>query len=186
MPNKNFSDFAQRTTGLLNSDFIVGYDPAGPVEFRTTIGNLLSGGTASEKIQYTLWFGHRSSGAVADAATYYFGQLFDLDPVTAPQTSRSTFIAGTGRIKYASVSIYTGTLGSSELATLKVANVTDATESVISSSIAYTAQNQGTLYTLASPLAVSQSDQICMKWETPTWVTTNPSAIRHMITLYIV
>ena len=185
MPNKNFSNFAERTSGILDSDYIIGYDPAGPLEFRTTVGNLLSGGTASENIHFTLWLGHQTSGAVADASTYYWGQLLDLGIVTSPTVSRSVYIASSNIIKYASVAIYTGSLGSAEPATLKVANISDGTESVITNNATYSVQNQGTLYTLASPLAVSQSDQICMKWETPTWAT-NPSAIRHLINLYMV
>jgi hypothetical protein len=186
MPNQNFSNFAERTTGILDSDYIIGYDPAGPLEFRTTVGNLLSGGSASENIHYTLWLGHQASAAVNDATSYYWGQLLDLGLVTSPAVSRSVYIANSNIIKYASVAIYVGgTLGSAEPATLKVANISDGTESVITNNATYSVQNQGTLYTLASPLAVSQSDQICIKWETPTWAT-NPSAIRHMINLYMV
>ena len=185
MPNQNFSNFAEKTTNILDSDYIIGYDPTGPLEFRTTVGNLLSGGSTSENIHYSLWLGHQTSGAVADATTYYWGQLLDLGLVTGAATSRSVYIAGSNVIKYASVSIYTGSLGSNETATLKVANISDGTEAVISTALAYNVQNQGALYTLGSPLPVSQSDQICMKWETPTWAT-NPSAIRHMINLYMV
>jgi hypothetical protein len=186
MPNQNFSNFAEKTTNILDTDYIIGYDPSGPLEFRTTVGNLLSGGTASENIHYALWLGHQSSGAVQDATSYYWGQLVDLGLVTSPQTSRSVYIAGSNVIKYASVSIYVGgSLGSNEPATLKVANISDGTEAVISTNIAYNVQNQGAMYTLGSPLPVSQSDQICMKWQTPTWVT-NPSSVRHMINLYMV
>ena len=185
MPNQNFSNFTERTTNLLDSDYIIGYDPAGPLEFRTTVGNLLSGGITAENIHYALWFGHQTSGTVADASTYYWGQLLDLGLVTSPATSRSVFVAGSNQIKYASVAIYTGGLGSNETATLKVANISDGTEAVISTHISYNTQNQGAMYTLGSPLKISQSDQVCIKWETPTWVT-NPSSIRHMINLYAV
>ena len=185
MPNKNFSDFAQRTTGLLDSDFIVGYDPAGPLEFRTTIGNLLSGGTASEKIQYTMAFTHGTSTSLLDNTSYYFGQgPVDLGLVTTAINTRSIFAAGTGKIKYASVCIYAGTIGSSESAPVKVANVTDATETLITN-VSYASQNQGNLYTLSTPMLVSQSDQICIKVEVPL-MATNPSAVRHMVTLYVV
>ena len=99
MPNKNFSDFAQRTTGLLDSDFIVGYDPAGPLEFRTTIGNLLSGGTASEKIQYTMAFTHGTSTSLLDNTSYYLGQgPVDLGLVTTAINTRSIFAAGTSTV----------------------------------------------------------------------------------------
>jgi hypothetical protein len=185
MPNQNFSNFAERTTGLLNSDFIVGYDPAGPLEFRTTIGNLLSGGTASEKIQYTMAFTHSSSIALADNVSYYFGQgPVDLGLVTAAVNTRSIFAAGTGKIKYASVCIFASTIGSSESVPVKVANITDTTEALITN-VSYAGQNQGNLYTLSTPMLVSQSDQICIKVEVPL-MATNPSAVRHMVTLYVV
>lgn len=184
MANKNFSDFAQRTTGLLDSDFIVGYDAAGPLEFRTTIGNLLSGGTASPHVQYSIWMAHATSGAMTDAATYYFGQMLDLGLVTSPNASRSVYMGGTGTIKYASVALYAGsTLGTAEAATLSIENITATTSSVVSNSIVYNATNAGALYTLATPMKFAQGDQLTMKITCPTWAT-NPSSSRMSVNLY--
>jgi hypothetical protein len=41
MARKNFSEFQTRTVPV-TSDFIVGYNPAGPIETKTTIGSLLN------------------------------------------------------------------------------------------------------------------------------------------------
>jgi hypothetical protein len=195
MATVNFGNFAERTSGLLNSDYIIGYDPTVPTEFRTNVGNLLSGGTLSEKIQYALLFNHASTGStgMANNATLCFGQVPDFGPISSttspsPTAAFSCYIAGSGTIKYASVAVFTGNNAATEDTTLKIVKANSsgvATTSTITSTLKYNTFRQSAFYTLNTPLLVSQTDRIWMQLETPTYATT-PTNVRHMVQLYIV
>ena len=65
-----------------------------------------------------------------------------------------------------------------------VNNVTQVTQSTITTTYTYDASSANISYDLATPLAVTQGDKIELRWTTPTWVT-NPTTVRQQMNVYL-
>lgn len=129
-----------------------------------------------------LSFGH-SSISPTNSTTYYIGMVPQLQPTTTDQVSRRIRSPYRGEITSVSIMWSLTTNGSSEAVTYQIHNITQATSSTVTSAAQLTGDSHNT-YTLGSPLAVSENDDLQIRWVTPVWATKPTSAI-HVITARI-
>jgi len=131
----------------------------------------------------TYLLGH-DSVSPTDSNTYYIGNLFVLGPLVSSQDSRRVTVQRSGTIT--DVGIMTtigGSLGSGELSTFTINNVTSGTSSTITTGATHSGDSNIN-YTLSSPLTVTKNDKIEVRWVTPVWVT-NPTTVRQMINVVL-
>jgi len=186
MPVVNFSNFAERTSGLLNSDYIIGYDPTGPTEFRTNVGNLLSGGAASEHTQYSFVLAHGNQVGVVAANTYYFGQQWDRNFEGATSNASVVYPASNGIIKYASIQTYIN--GTPQVITDSASNIysienSAGTSTPITTFYPLSTKSFGNLYTVSPAVQVKPGDKLYIKFVPA--VTNAAISLRTVINLFI-
>jgi len=132
----------------------------------------------------TVLFGH-DSVSPADSTTYYIGGQFNLGPITSPNDGRRLISQITGLITQVSISrIIGGTLGTNELNTFTINNVTQSTSSTITTTETFDSSSSLNNYVLASPLSVVNGDKIQIEWTTPIFAT-NPTTVRQQINVLI-
>jgi hypothetical protein len=132
----------------------------------------------------TLLFGH-DSVSPSDSVSYFIGGQFNLAPVTSTSDGRRLITQKTGNITQVSISrTIGGTLGSSELNTLSINNVTQATTRIITSAATFDSSSSLINYTLTSPLPVVAGDKLEIEWDTPAYAT-NPTTVRQQINVLI-
>jgi hypothetical protein len=145
---------------------------------------VISGITVNPIQTIALFFGHDSLSP-GDTQTYYIGNAINLTAPISGSDGRRVIMPKTGNIVAVDICQNTGgTLGSSEGSTFTVNNVTQSTQSTITTSYVYTASSANILYTLSSPLSVTAGDKIEIRWTTPAWVT-NPTTIRQQMNVYL-
>jgi hypothetical protein len=169
MPNKNFSEFAVRTTGLLNTDYIIGYNPAGPSEFRTNVGNLLSGGTNSEHVQYSFVLMHNSTDYLEASKPYFFGQQPDRNMDTGSSNTTVVYPPCSGAIKYASIQTFiAGLCASKDAPGGNVYSIESSRGTGISQAITsffpLSTKASGGLFTINPPIPVAPGDKLHIKF----------------------
>jgi hypothetical protein len=132
----------------------------------------------------TLLFGH-DSVSPSDSVSYFIGGQFNLAPLTSTNDGRRLITQKTGNITQVSISrTIGGTLGSSELNTLSINNVTQATTRIITSAATFDSSSSLINYTLTSPLPVVAGDKLEIEWDTPSYAT-NPTTVRQQINVLI-
>ena len=132
----------------------------------------------------TLLFGHDSVSA-SDSVSYFIGGQFNLAPLTSTNDGRRLITQKTGNITQVSISrTIGGTLGSSELNTFSINNVTQSTTRIITSVSTFDSSSSLINYTLTSPLPVVAGDKLEIEWDTPAYAT-NPTAVRQQINVLI-
>ena len=132
----------------------------------------------------TLLFGHDSVSA-SDSVSYFIGGQFNLAPLTSANDGRRLITQKTGNITQVSISrTIGGTLGSSELNTFSINNVTQATTRIITSASTLDSSSSLINYTLTSPLPVVAGDKLEIEWDTPAYAT-NPTTVRQQINVLI-
>ena len=125
----------------------------------------------------TYYFAH-DSVSPTDSNTYYIGNLSVLAPVVSSTDSRRVTIQRNGTITDVGIMIVvSGTLGSGELSTFTINNVTSGTSSTITSGATHSSVDSNTNYTLTSPLTVTKGDKLEIRWVCPAWAT-NPTTVR--------
>ena len=129
-----------------------------------------------------LSFGH-SSISPTGSTTYHIGMVPQLQPTTTDQVSRRIRSPYRGEITSVSIMWSLTTNGSSEAVTYQIHNITQATSATVTSSAQLTGDSHNT-YTLGSPLAVSENDDLQIRWVTPVWAT-KPTSTIHVITARI-
>jgi len=145
---------------------------------------VVSGITINPKQTIALFFGHDSLSP-GDTQTYFIGNAINLTAPITGSDGRRVIIPKTGNIVAVDIcQNIGGTLGSSESTTFTINNVTQSTQSTITSSYVYTASSANIFYTLSSPLSVTAGDKIEIRFTTPAWVT-NPTTIRQQMNVYL-
>jgi hypothetical protein len=140
--------------------------------------------SATPRGSITLLFGH-DSVSPSDSVSYFIGGQFNLAPVTSTSDGRRLITQKTGNITQVSISrTIGGTLGSSELNTLSINNVTQATTRIITSAATFDSSSSLINYTLTSPLPVVAGDKLEIEWDTPAYAT-NPTTVRQQINVLI-
>jgi len=166
---------------VVGNAFVSGNVSASTLSANTLI---LSGVTVNPKQLIALFFGHDSLSP-GDTQTYYIGNSINLTAPISGSDGRRVTIPKTGNIiRVGIVQTVGGTLGSSETSTITVNNVTQATQSTITTTFTYDSSSANISYDLSSPLAVNQGDKIELRWTTPAWVT-NPTAVRQQMNVYL-
>ncbi len=120
----------------------------------------------------------------ADATTYYFTRF--ISPTTTA-INHAIKLGFNGAIKSAVIiANNTGTTGTAELSTIKFRNVTQATSSTISTTVATNGSTTTIKTQTVTGLNISflGTDDICMEFNSTTWVT-NPSGLIFTIFLNI-
>jgi hypothetical protein len=146
------------------------------------IGSPISQVVPKGSIIYTL--GH-DSVSPTDNNIYFIGLNFNLTPSTTSNDGRRFITQKTGVVTQLEIMrTVTGTLGSSEVNTFYVNNVTQATQAFVTSSEIFNSTSSLTNYTLSSPLNVTDGDKLEIQWDTPAWLT-NPTTVRHTFTMVI-
>ena len=167
MPNKNFSEFAERTTGLLNTDYIIGYDPAGPSEFRTNVGNLLSGGTNSERVQYSFVLMHTNQTQLSSGNPYFFGQQPDRNMDGTAGNTSVVYPPCSGAIKYASIQTFINqtTYDATDLGTNAYSiESSRGISRTITSFFPLSTKASGGLFAINPPVPVAPGDKLHIKF----------------------
>ena len=132
----------------------------------------------------TLLFGH-DSVSPSDSVSYFIGGQFNLSPLTSANDGRRLITQKTGNITQVSISrTIGGTLGSSELNTFSINNVTQSTTRIITSASTFDSSSSLINYTLTSPLPVVAGDKLEIEWDTPAYAT-NPTTVRQQINVLI-
>lgn len=188
MPNKNFSEFAERTTGLLNTDYIIGYNPAGPSEFRTNVGNLLSGGTNSERVQYSLVLMHNNQATLVAGQAYFFGQQPDRNMDSGSNNTTVVYPPCSGSIKYASIQTFinvTSASNSDPGGNVYSIESSRGISQAITSVFPLSTKAPGGLFTINPPIPVAPGDKLHIKF-IPAANNQPPSiGLRTVINLFI-
>jgi len=145
---------------------------------------VVSGITINPKQTIALFFGHDSLSP-GDTQTYYIGNAINLTAPISGSDGRRVIMPKTGQIVAVDICQNIGGVnGSSESSTFTINNVTQSTQSSITSSYVYTASSANIFYTLSSPLLVTAGDKIEIRWTTPAWVT-NPTTVRQQMNVYL-
>lgn len=132
----------------------------------------------------TLLFGHNSVSP-SDSVSYFIGGQFNLAPITSTSDGRRLITQKTGNITQVSISrTIGGTLGSSELNTFSINNVTQSTTRIITSAATFDSSSSLINYTITSPLPVVDGDKLEIEWDTPAYAT-NPTSVRQQINVLI-
>jgi hypothetical protein len=133
------------------------------------------------KNTHTIQFAHEwTTGAAADATTYYIGNFMAQDPSTTAGNSRRVVVLASGWITDLSLMVsVAGTLATSEDSTLTLRNVTTSTNTTVTTTLEHNVASQLLQFNLATPLQVTKGNQLELQWLTPTWGP-NPSAVRHI------
>ena len=187
MPNKNFSEFAERTTGLLDTDYIIGYDPAGPLEFRTNVGNLLSGGTNSEHVQYSFVLMHNSQASLNAGQPYYFGQQPDRNMDTGASNVSVVYPPCSGAIKYASIQTFIGGTSAGKDDPGTNAYSIESSRGIsrtITSFFPLSTKASGGLFAINPPVPVAPGDKLHIKF-IPVAVANPITQLRAVVNLFI-
>jgi len=131
-----------------------------------------------------LLFGH-DSVSPSDSVSYFIGGQFNLAPLTSSSDGRRLISQKTGNITQVSISrTIGGTLGSSELNTFSINNITQSTTRIITSAATFDSSSSLINYTLTSPLPVVAGDKLEIEWDTPAYAT-NPTTVRQQINVLI-
>jgi hypothetical protein len=145
---------------------------------------VISGTTVNPKQTIALFFGHDSLSP-SDTQTYYIGNAINLTAIISGSDGRRVIMPKTGQIVAMDICLNIGGVnGSSESSTFTINNVTQSTQSTITSSYVYTASSANIFYTLSSSLSVTAGDKIEIRWTTPAWVT-NPTSVRQQMNVYL-
>jgi hypothetical protein len=146
------------------------------------IGSPVSQVTPKGTIVYTL--GHDSISPT-DNNDYFIGQNFNLTPSTSSNDSRRFIVQKTGVVTQLSIKrTITGTLGSNETNSFYINNVTQITQTLVTSGETFDSSSSLTNYTLSTPLNVTAGDKLEIEWFTPAWVT-NPTSVRETFNMII-
>jgi hypothetical protein len=146
------------------------------------IGSPVSQVTPKGTIVYTL--GHDSISPT-DNNDYFIGQNFNLTPSTSSNDSRRFIVQKTGVVTQLSIKrTITGTLGSNETNSFYINNVTQITQTLVTSGETFDASSSLNNYILSTPLNVTAGDKLEIEWFTPAWVT-NPTAVRETFNMII-
>ena len=146
------------------------------------IGSPVSQVTPKGTIVYTL--GHDSISPT-DNNDYFIGQNFNLTPSTSSNDSRRFIAQKTGVVTQLSIKrTITGTLGSNETNSFYINNVTQITQTLVTSGETFDASSSLNNYILSTPLNVTAGDKLEIEWFTPAWVT-NPTAVRETFNMII-
>jgi len=153
-----------------------------------TAGQVLamnSGATAPEWVANTgvIYIAyHHTTTAPADSTTYYIGSSLTVSVSTTNAIQR-VYIAKTGTVKAIYINAQVaGTLGSGESSTMAF-RLNDTTDTTISSAVTHSAV-AAVFSNTGLSIAVTAGDYFEIKWTTPAWVT-NPTNVRHHITVYV-
>ncbi len=124
-----------------------------------------------------LQFSHGSTNP-GDAITYYIGNVPDLGASTSDTAGRRLTSPVNGVIDYVTIiSNVGGTIATNESSSFTVNNITTGASSSVATDFQYNASVRLSTYTNFTPLPVTASDEIQVRWTTPTWVT-NPTTVR--------
>ena len=125
---------------------------------------------------------HHTTTAPADSTTYYIGSSLTVSVATTNAIQR-VYIAKTGTVKAIYIfAMVAGTLASGESSTMAF-RLNDTTDTTISSAVTHSAVSAVFSNTGLS-ISVTAGDYFEIKWTTPAWVT-NPTNVRHHITVYV-
>jgi hypothetical protein len=145
---------------------------------------LVSGTSVNPKQTIALFFGHDSLSP-GDTQTYYIGNSINLTAPISGSDGRRVIMPKTGNIVRVGIcQTVGGSLGTSETSTFTVNNVTQSTQSTITTTFTYDSSSANISYDLVTPLAVTVGDKIELRWTTPTWVT-NPTTVRQQMNVYL-
>lgn len=130
---------------------------------------------------YTMQVGHASGFNPNDSTTYYFN-TFAKNIDTIQDGSRWYFPkAGTLKAVYIFIAVES-VLATTETSTYYV-RINDTTDVTITSTATHDAA-KAVFSNTGLSTAVSAGDYFIIKWTTPAWAT-NPTTVRHLVTLYI-
>ncbi len=152
-----------------------------------------TGNAGSGVSNYVLTLGYGSTD-LATNSTYVSGTFWNSQALTLfnDRPSRRAIIPKTGQIVSVQVlAAVAGTLAgvSNDNITIKVRNVTQATESILTSTYGLSSGNLSGVsridnFVLSTPLNVTTGDQIQMRLDTPNWVTA-PTQVTQIFSVYV-
>ena len=144
----------------------------------------ISGVTVNPNQTIALFFGH-DSVSPSDTQTYFIGNAINIAAPISGSDGRRVITPKTGNIVRVDIcQNIGGSNGTSETSTFTMNNVTQVTQSTITTGYTYDISNANISYTLASPLPVTLGDKVEIRWTTPTWVT-NPTTVRQQMNVYL-
>jgi len=146
----------------------------------------ISGITVNPKQTIALFFGHDSLSP-GDTQTYYIGNAINLTAPISGSDGRRVIIPKTGNIVRVDICQNVGGVvatGSTEYSTFTINNVTQSTQSTITTTYLYNTSNGNIAYDLGTPLSVNVGDKIEIRWTTPAWVI-NPTTVRQQMNVYL-
>ncbi len=124
-----------------------------------------------------LQFSHGSTNP-GDGVTYYIGNVPDLGANTSDTAGRRLTSPVNGTVEYLTVVANVGgTLGTTESASFSIANITTGVSTTAGATFQYDASSRLVTYTGFTPLAVTASNELQVRWTAPTWAT-NPTTVR--------
>ena len=147
---------------------------------------VISGVTVNPKQTIALFFGHDSLSP-GDTQTYYIGNAINLTAPISGSDGRRVIIPKTGNIVRVDICQTVGgtvATGSTEYSTFTINNVTQSTQSTITTTYLYNTSNGNIAYDLGTPLSVNVGDKIEIRWTTPAWGT-NPTTVRQQMNVYL-
>jgi len=147
---------------------------------------VISGITVNPKQTIALFFGHDSLSP-GDNQTYYIGNAINLTAPISGSDGRRVIIPKTGNIVRVDICQNVGgsvATGLTEYSVFTINNVTQSTQSTITTTYLYNTSNGNIAYDLGTPLSVNVGDKIEIRWTTPSWGV-NPTAIRQQMNVYL-
>ena len=192
--NNNFT-YTNSTGGSISVlfDSVSGLTSNGTISSQSITANTVSadtltvsGITVNPKQLIALFFGHDSLSP-GDTQTYYIGNSINLTAPISSSDGRRVIVPKTGNIIRVDICQTVGgaiATGSTEYSTFTINNVTQSTQSTITTTYLYNTSNGNIAYDLGTPLSVNVDDKIEIRWTTPAWGV-NPTTIRQQMNVYL-
>jgi hypothetical protein len=175
---KGFTVFVRNGTATVGG---VAYSVMGTIIKRTYHSGSWSNDFYTEN-NATILYTHSSLNP-ADATTYFFGSAPNNAANTATTALRRGFAPFTGFIYSGLIQVQVSSvLGTTETATFKINNKTQATSVTISTSVKYDVIAAGFPFTITNGFYVNSGDSLEIEFTTPTFAT-NPTAVIHFVYL---
>jgi hypothetical protein len=173
VPSSSFSSFAVSASQAISASFAISASQATSASFAVSA----SFATKADNSYITLQFSHGSTSP-GDGVTYYIGNVPDLGASTSDVAGRRLSSPVNGVVEYLTVVANVGgTLGTNESSSFSVANITTGVSTTAGATFQYDTSSRLVTYTGFTPLPVTASNEIQVRWTSPTWAT-NPTTVR--------
>jgi hypothetical protein len=175
-PSASYASFAASASYALSASFA----STASLALQATSASFASTASFATKANNSyiiLQFSHGSTSP-GDAVTYYIGNVPDLVASTSDVAGRRLVSPVDGIVESLTViSNVGGTLGTTESSSFSIANITTGVSTTAGTTFQHDASSRLVTYTGFTPLPVTASNEIQVRWTSPTWAT-NPTTVR--------